>query len=102
VLASERPPGTPDDVVVESDPERLLEQLRAANQGRDVHLIGGPQTVEIFRRLGALDELGLLVMRFLLGDGMRLTPAVSTDASLELIGARPVPGGAVEVVYSVA
>jgi dihydrofolate reductase len=102
VLASERPPGTPDDVVVDSDPERLLEKLRAANQGRDVHLIGGPRTVETFRRLGALDELGLLILPFLLGDGLRLTPAVSTDASLELTSARPVPGGAVEVVYSVA
>ncbi len=102
VLASERPPGTPDHVVVDSDPERLLEQLRAANQGRDVHLVGGPRTIETFRRLGALDELGLLLLPILLGDGMRLTPAVSTDASLELTSARPVPGGAVEVVYSVA
>jgi dihydrofolate reductase len=102
VLASERPSGTPDEVVVDSDPERLLESLRAANQGRDVHLVGGPQTVETFRRLGALDELGLLVLPFLLGDGRRLTPEVSTDVALRLTSARPVPGGAVEIVYSVA
>jgi dihydrofolate reductase len=67
-----------------------------------VHLVGGPRTVETFRQLGALDELGLLVLPFLLGDGKRLTPTVSTDASLRLTSARPVPGGAVEVVYSVA
>src|SRR5436190_20905434 len=37
VLASQRPGGTPADVVTESDPERLLERLRAANRGGDVH-----------------------------------------------------------------
>src|SRR5919206_4562283 len=37
VLGSHRPDGTPDHVVVESDPERLLGRL----QGREVHLVGG-------------------------------------------------------------
>jgi dihydrofolate reductase len=37
VLGSQRPPGAPDHVVLDSDPARLLEQLRAANQGGDVH-----------------------------------------------------------------
>jgi len=32
-------------VVVDSDPAQLLEKIRAANQGRDVHLIGGPRTI---------------------------------------------------------
>jgi dihydrofolate reductase len=100
VLASERPPGTPDHVVTDSDPERLLGKIRAANQGRDVHLVGGPRTVETFRALGALDELGLLVLPLLLGDGMRLTPALSPDAALTLKSERALPGGTVEIVYT--
>jgi dihydrofolate reductase len=44
VLASHRPEGTPNHVVTDSDPERLLEKLRAANNGGDVHLVGGPLT----------------------------------------------------------
>lgn len=44
VLCSQRPPGTPDHVVSDSDPARLSEKLRAANQGRDGHLVGGPRT----------------------------------------------------------
>src|SRR5919197_4098484 len=44
VLASQRPPGTPDHVVTDSDPAHLLEKLRASNQGGDVHLVGGPRT----------------------------------------------------------
>ncbi len=56
VLCSERPPGTPDHVVTDSDPSRLLERMRAANRGGDVHLIGGPRTIESFRAIGALDD----------------------------------------------
>ena len=39
VLGSHRPEGTPDEVVVDSDPDALLEQIRAANRGGDVHLV---------------------------------------------------------------
>lgn len=42
VLGSHRPDGTPDHVTTDSDTVRLLEKLRSANRGRDVHLIGGP------------------------------------------------------------
>ena len=54
VLGSHRPDGTPDDVVVESAPATLLERIRSANKGGDVHLVGGPSTIETFRKLGAL------------------------------------------------
>jgi len=102
VLGSHRPAGTPDDVVVDSDPIRLLEQIRAVNRGGDVHLIGGPRTIETFRQLAALDELGLLVVPVLLGNGMQLTPSMSTDARLRLKSERALPVGAVELVYTCA
>jgi dihydrofolate reductase len=102
VLASRRPPGTPDHVVTDGDPARLLERLRAANQGRDVHLVGGPRTIETFRAMGALDRLELVVLPILLGDGMRLTPSLSPDAGLTFEGERALPGGSVEIVYRVS
>ena len=102
VLASGRPPGTPDDVVVESDPERLLARLRDTNDDGDVHLVGGPRTIETFRRLGALDELGLIVLPLLLGAGLQLTPAVGTDARLRLERQALVADAAVELVYACA
>jgi len=101
VLGSHRPAGTPDTVVFDSDPTRLLEKLRAANRGGDVHVVGGPRTVETYRTLGALDELGLIVLPLLLGDGMQLTPSVSTDTSLTLSSGRVLPSGAVEILYDV-
>src|SRR5438105_1443678 len=99
VLASRRPSGTPDHVVVDSDPKRLLEAIRGLNQSRDVHLVGGPRTIETFRALGALDTLGLLVLPLLVGGGMRLTPAVSVDTHLTLETVRALPESAVEILY---
>jgi dihydrofolate reductase len=101
VLASQRPPGTPDHIVTESDPVRLLEKLQAANRGGDVHLVGGPRTIETFRKLGALDRLELVVLPLLFGDGMRLTPSLSPETGLTFERERALPGGAVEIVYAV-
>jgi dihydrofolate reductase len=100
VLGSHRPDGTPDEVVVDDDPRRLLENLRTANRGGDVHLVGGPRTIETFRALGALDKLGLILLPFLVGEGMRLTPWVSTEAALTLESEQALPGGSVEIVYA--
>ena len=100
VLGSHRPSGTPDQVVVDSDPERLLEKLREANRGGDIHLVGGPRTIEAFRALGALDKLGLIVLPLLIGEGMRLTSWLSTDTELTLESERALPGGSVEIVYA--
>jgi dihydrofolate reductase len=102
VLGSRRPPGTPEHVVTDSDPVRLLDKLRAANRGGDVHLIGGPRTIETFRALGALDKLELVVLPLLLGAGTRLTPSLSPDTGLTFERERALPGGSVEIVYGCA
>jgi len=56
----------------------------------------------LFRRLGALDKLGLLVLPIVLRDGMRLTPALSTDSKLTLEDMHPLPEGTVEIVSALA
>jgi dihydrofolate reductase len=101
VLGSNVPTeGAPVPIVTDNDPAQLLEKIRAANRGKDVHLVGGPRTIETFRALGALDKLGLLVLPFFLGDGMRLTPALSTHTKLALESQRALPEGTVEIVYA--
>jgi dihydrofolate reductase len=100
-LGSHRPAGTPEHVTVDSDPVRLLERVRAANDGGDVHLIGRPTTIETFRALGALDKLELVVLPFLLGGGMRLTPTLDPSTGLTLESSRAIDGGSVEIVYTV-
>jgi dihydrofolate reductase len=102
VLGSTPPEGTPDHVVFEHDPATLLDRLRAANRGGDVHLVGGPKTIETFRALGALDELQLVVLPLLLGDGGRLTPSLSPDAGLTFLRSTSLPEGSVEIVYDIS
>ena len=100
VLGSQRAKGTPDQVVVEADPRRLLDRLNDDTGGGDVHLIGGPRTIETFRRLGALTEIRLLVLPILIGTGRRLTPEVDTSAGFDLQEVREWPAGVVELRYS--
>jgi dihydrofolate reductase len=102
VLASERPAGTPEEVVVESDPARLLERMRAANRGGDVHLVGGLRTIKTFSTAGALDTLGLLILPIVVGDGVPFADALDPALDLTLTRAEALPEGAVEVEYSVA
>ena len=99
VLGSERPPGIPDEVVVDGDPDRLLERVREANRGGDVHLLGGPTTIETYRQRGAIDEFGLLVLPIFAGEGIQLTPSIRADGRLTLKSERVLPGGAVELLY---
>ena len=86
--------------VVESVQQRLLEMVRASYQGLVVHLVGGPRTIETFRALGALDKLGLIVLPLMFGAGMQLTPTFSPATQLTLDWQRALPGGSVEIVYT--
>src|SRR4051812_30376711 len=74
VLGAHRSQNTPDDVVFDADPARLLERVREENKGGDVHLVGGPRTIATVCALGALDQLGPMVLPILTGTGRRLTP----------------------------
>jgi dihydrofolate reductase len=100
VLGSKRPPGTPEEVVVDSDPIGLLEKVRAANSGGFVHLIGGPRTIGTFHDLDALDTIELVVLPLLFGGGTRLTPGLSPETGLSFERQRALPGGSVEIVYA--
>ena len=102
VLASHHPPGTPDHVIIDSDPGRLLDKLRAASRGGDVHLVGGPRTIQAYIDLGALDRLELVVLPLLFGSGMQLTPSLGPDTGLTFESQRVLPGGSVEIVYTVS
>jgi dihydrofolate reductase len=75
--------------------------MRTANRGGDVHLIGGPRTIDTFVGLGALDKLELVVLPFFVGAGMRLTDSLDPDTGLSFESSRALPGGSVELVYTV-
>jgi dihydrofolate reductase len=94
------PEGTPAEVVSAADPAELLRLMRDADFAGDVHVVGGQQTIQAFRDIDALDELGVVVMPILLGDGLRLTPDKSKTTPLRLTGTRTFPDGSVEHLYT--
>jgi dihydrofolate reductase len=104
VIGSHRPTGTPDHVVVEANPVRILERIRIAGADSNdglVHLVGGPRTIESIRALGALEEFRLLVLPIMTGGGRHLTPAIDIDTELELRHVQSWPAGVVELIYGI-
>jgi dihydrofolate reductase len=90
---------TPEPVVAESDAGVLLERMRAAGH-RDVHLVGGPQTVRTFHEIGALDRLELLVLPLQLGGGVPLSASGTQLARLSLEQHRAFEDGVVHLAYT--
>ena len=97
------PARLPADVFAsQGGPAGLLEQLQSARLEGDVHLLGGPQTLRAFHRLGAIDRLEILVLPILLGEGVPLFPLGTSRVPLRLEGQRAFPDGTVELVYAPA
>lgn len=93
------PANAPSDVVSAGTPEELLELMHGADFDGDVHLVGGQQTIQAFRGIGALDSLGVIILPILIGDGVRLTPAGSETELFHLASSRTFPDGSVEHTY---
>jgi dihydrofolate reductase len=95
------PPATPPGVVaVPGGPVGAVERLRNRGSDGDVHVVGGPRTIEGLAAVGALDRLELVVLPVVLGEGARLTPPTTPRRPLALV--RPpetYPDGSVELVY---
>jgi hypothetical protein len=72
----------------------------ALDKGGDVHLVGGPKTIETSRGLGALNELHLLVLPILTGAGRQLTPDLKVDTVLRYEDTHEWPHGVVELTYA--
>jgi dihydrofolate reductase len=95
------PAGTPEGIVSSAaSPGDLVRQLRSRGSGGDVHLVGGPRTIQALHDHGALDSLEIVVLPLLLGDGVPLWPHGSPPPALRLRGEpRNFPDGSVELSY---
>jgi dihydrofolate reductase len=98
------PAGTPESVVIAAaSPADLVRQLRSRTSGGDVHLVGGPRTVQALHDHGALDSLEIVVLPLLLGVGVPLWPNEGPQPALRLLREpRIFPDGSVELAYSMA
>jgi len=90
------------EIAFSDSPEDLLELMRRADFPGDVHLVGGPQTIEAFRALGALDRLEVVVLPVLLREGLPLSPDGGHPLHLTLDAQRVFEDGAIELVYAIS
>jgi dihydrofolate reductase len=75
--------------------------MEAAGIDGDVHLVGGPQTMQAFRQIGALREVWLHVVPMILGAGQELAPGGGEPVPLTLQSTRSFPDGVVQLGYTV-
>jgi dihydrofolate reductase len=94
------PEGTPDDVTTAPTAGELVARMEAAGISGDVHLVGGPSTMQAFREIGALDEVGLAIVPVIQGGGVPLAPTGIEALSLTLQSTRSFPDGVIEAFYS--
>jgi dihydrofolate reductase len=80
------------------DLKRLVEE-RLAPQYRNIWLVGGAMLCQVFLRLGLVDEIRLMVMPVLLGDGLRLFGDSSTETRWRLKDVVAYKTGLVELSY---
>lgn len=80
----------------------LLELMRTRGSDGDVHLVGGPRTIQAFREIGALDRIDVVILPILLGDGVPLFQTSCRPLRLGLESQRTFPDGSVELAYSLA
>lgn len=99
LTSSALPDKAPADVQTASTAAELVQAMEAAGVTGDVHLIGGPSTIQAFHDIGAVDEVGLVLVPMIQGRGVRLTPSDIEPMSLTLQSTRTFPDGVIETFY---
>jgi dihydrofolate reductase len=81
-----QPPG--DDFVFVDGVENAIELAREAAGDKDVHVMGGADTIRQALEAGLVDELSIIIAPVVLGGGKRLFEGFSKSIDLEHVGVR--------------
>jgi dihydrofolate reductase len=71
--------------------DAAVEQARAAAGDKDVHIMGGADTIRQALAAGLVDELTIIIAPVVLGGGKRLFEGFSQSLDLEHVGVRQSP-----------
>jgi dihydrofolate reductase len=82
----EQPPG--DDFVFVAGVEAAVERAREAAGDKDVHVMGGADTIRQALDAGLVDELTIIIAPVILGAGKRLFEGFTESLDLEHLGVR--------------
>lgn len=91
-------PGWADPTVLSGDVASAIRELKAA-PGGELQVHGSIALVRWLLEQGPVDELNLLVVPVVVGQGTRLFPEAGPDVALELIESRGFPQGITLQVY---
>ena len=80
------------------DLKRLVDEILAPRYG-NIWLVGGAMLCHSFLRLGLVDEINLVIIPVLLGDGLRLFDNSSTEQRWQLKNVVAYKTGLVELSY---
>jgi dihydrofolate reductase len=82
----EQPPG--DHFTFVAGIPEAIERAREAAQGKNVHVMGGADTIRQALAAGLVDELTIILAPLILGAGKRLFDGFERDIDLEHLGVR--------------
>lgn len=100
IVVTSRPlPDPVAPVELRSDIDALVAELRALDDG-DVWMLGGGQLQMAFIERGALDEIEIYVISYLLGGGYPLFPATGFERTLKLLSAESLGTGCARLHYT--
>src|SRR5918995_428100 len=89
-IVTDRPEEEPEggDFTFMSGVEAALARAREAAGDKDVHVMGGAETIRQALEAGLVDELSIIVAPVVLGAGKRLFEGFSQSLDLEQLGVR--------------
>ncbi len=99
VVTSHPIPDPKGPLETRSDVDALIEELRALDDG-DVWMLGGGRLQMAFMERGALDEIEIYVIPYMLGGGIPLFPSTGFERSVRLISAKGLDRGCVRLHYA--
>jgi len=85
---------------IDASPQEALDAARAAADGRDVRIGGGPTTIREFLAAGLVDHLHVVVVPILLGRGVRLWDGLEALESGYSIEVTSSPSGVTHLVFT--
>jgi dihydrofolate reductase len=87
--------------LVDEDVEAKVRELKETD-GKDMALVASGGLASSFLNLGLVDELRIVVCPVVLGEGKPYFRGIGKQVALELVEAKPYPGGATSMTYRVA
>jgi dihydrofolate reductase len=99
VITNRKLPSTRKSIEFYSgDLKRLVNEILAPRYG-NIWLVGGAMLCQSFLKLGLVDEIRLVIVPVLLGDGLRLFDSSATEVRWRLKNAVAYKTGVVELSY---